>query len=146
VPGDEVCVTPATRAQAQYDNSQAANRRASVDIWITNWYPSPSCNGSTCTTTSEDDIPHIKVNGDHFNVNGKVWIGIYRSNGQLIKSYTLTSTPHNGYAGGSFGQQTNYINCSPNGKSKPDSYVRSYDYTSGRWSNTVSLTTQCATL
>lgn len=28
-PGDHVCVTPATRAQAQYDNSQAANRIAS---------------------------------------------------------------------------------------------------------------------
>ena len=28
-PGDHVCVTPATRSQAQYDNSQAANRIAS---------------------------------------------------------------------------------------------------------------------
>lgn len=35
---DHVCVTPVTRSQAWSDNAQAANRRASFNIWITRWY------------------------------------------------------------------------------------------------------------
>jgi hypothetical protein len=148
VPGDHVCVTPAARSQAQYDNSQADSRRASVQIGLSHWYPPPSCSGGSCQSGSNDSLPHITVSGDHFNVNGKVWVGVYAlSNGHLIAWYTLTATPHNGRAGGSFDQNINFVDCSSlSQKATPDSFIQSYDYTSGRWSNVITVATGCPTL
>jgi len=55
--GDYVCVTPAVRAQAAYDNSQANNRVALFSLWLSDWTP-PSqsrqnCSGDVCTTAGD---------------------------------------------------------------------------------------------
>jgi hypothetical protein len=144
-PGDHVCVTPATRSQAAYDNSQADSRRAAVKIWLTRWSPVPNCDGNVCAST--DEIPHFKVNGDHFNINGQVWIGFYHLNDhRLITSYKLAATVHAGFSGGSFGKNADVIDCSFDKKTPVNTYVQAYDYASGRWSNSITIRTGCAVL
>jgi hypothetical protein len=147
VVGDHVCVTPATRSQASHDNSQADSRRAAVKIWLTRWYPTPKCNGNTCTSTSTDGIPRFQVNGDHFNINSQVLIGFYRLNDhRLIKSYTLSATARDGFPGGSFDKKADVIDCSFDKKTPENAYVKTYDHTSGRWSNSIAIRTGCPVL
>ncbi|MGH3718152.1 MAG: hypothetical protein ACRDRI_04780 [Pseudonocardiaceae bacterium] len=139
VAGDHVCVIPATRSQAGSDNAQAANRRASLNIWTTRWYSTGNC-GESCVT-SDAGVPHITINGDHFNVGGRVWLGYYRLNSdQLIRGYWVNATPHPGFPGGSFALRTDMLDC---GKGAATAYIRSYDQTSGRWSSRLNIHTGC---
>jgi hypothetical protein len=48
VPDDYVCVTPAVRALAAYDNSQANNRVALFSLWMSDWTP-PPVSGQNCS-------------------------------------------------------------------------------------------------
>lgn len=108
-PDDHTCVTPQTRAQARYDNSQADDRRLAVRLW----------------TTMENGT--LKVNGDHFNVNGPVRIVF---SGAVNRSWTVTATRNSGFAGGSFGFDPGFTGpCAPGG---PNAQVRAVDLTSGR--------------
>jgi hypothetical protein len=139
---DHVCVTPSTRSQTSDDNRQASARRASLTIWINHWSPSGSC-GSGCTT-NQGGSSYIKVNGESFNV-GRVWVGYYQlSTGRLIKGYWVDAKAHSGFAGGSFGLQTNKLDC---GTGAPTAYLRAYDKISGRWSSRLNVRIGvCATL
>jgi hypothetical protein len=111
---DHTCVTPQARTQARYDNSRADDRRLAVRLWIN------SQNGT------------LKVNGDHFNINGSVRIVF---SGAVNRSWTVTATRHSGYAGGSFGLVTGFPGqCAPG---NPNARVRAVDLTSGR--STVSV-------
>jgi len=141
--GDHVCVTPGTRSQAAYDNSQATARRAALRIWITHWSPSGSC-GTGCTT-NQGGTPYIKINGDHFNIGSRVWLGYYQQkNGRLIKGNWVTATPHSPLAGGSFGLQTDRLDC---GKGATTAYIRAFDERSARWSSPLYVRIgTCATL
>lgn len=140
-PSDHVCVTPATRGQTSADNGQAANRRASLNVWLTNWYPSPNCHGDTCTTTSDSDIPRIKVNGDHFNT-GLVTVGVYRrSDNHPLWTTAIRVSEHSGHEGGSFVVNTNVIRCS--GSTPLNAYVQAYDRGSSRRSSPIYVRTGC---
>jgi hypothetical protein len=116
--GDHVCVTPATRTQAAADNAAAQSRFArnvqvhTPQIWLTSWYPGPVCNGTTCSSTSNDDIPRIKVNGDYFTLNSNVYISFTKiATGARVDHYYVTAPFHTGYALGSFGKRANEFNC-----------------------------------
>jgi hypothetical protein len=45
-------VLPLTRTEAATDNSQAADRVLSMNIWTTDWYPGPNT------------YPYFKISGD----------------------------------------------------------------------------------
>jgi hypothetical protein len=136
---DHVCVTRATRSQAWSDNAQAANRRASLNIWITRWYPTANC-GEGCST-SDAGVAHMKINGDHFNIGDRVWLGYYQLNSRrLIQGYWVNATPHPNFPGGSFGRKTDMLDC---GKGAATAYIRAYDQTSGRWSSQLNIHTGC---
>src|SRR5205823_5936083 len=61
------------------DTNLHARQNTGFAAWATYWYPGPVCHpDGTCSSTSNDDIPHIKINGDGFTVNGRVFGGIYK--------------------------------------------------------------------
>lgn len=143
--GDDVCVTPAVRAQAKADNAKAADRKVSAKIWITRYTVAPVDNGDgTATRTSVDDIPRLKINGDHFNV-GRVRLYIRYNTGKLFWSGTVKASVHSGYAGGSFGKKTGVFDCAATGK-PANAYVQAKDMISGRWSPRVPVRVGCAVL
>ncbi len=135
VPGDHVCVTPATRAQATYDNSQAAARRDSLRLWHTT-YTIP-VNGSTT-----NDVPQYRLYGDHINV-GPVTVQLRRnSDNALLRAWTVNATSTSSAPGGQFRLDTGISVCSR----PPDSYFRVFDPISTRWSDPYSVKTICYTL
>jgi hypothetical protein len=150
VPDDYTCVTSAVRSQAWYDNSQAASRVALLNLWVPDWTPpySPTnnCNGDVCQTTSGGwDGPNFQVNGDAFNF-GKVVVQIRGSAGSVLWSQTITDGSYAGYSGASFGVQTQIGDCSPVPGSHNNDYVIAYDEVSGRWSNSLPIDSDCASL
>ncbi|GAB3139473.1 hypothetical protein [Microbispora hainanensis] len=143
--GDDVCVTPAVRAQAKADNAKAADRRVSARLWISRYTVAPVDNGDgTATRTSVDDIPRLKLNGDHYNF-GKVRLYIRYNTGRLYWSGTVNASAHSGYAGGSFGKKTGVFDCSGGGKAA-NAYAQAQDVVSGRWSPRVPVRVGCAVL
>lgn len=146
VTGDHVCITPATRSQASYDNSQADSRRAAVNIWLTRWHPRRNATAISAPAPQSMNSA-FQSYGDHFNINGQVGIDFYRLNDHsLITSYTLAATTHAGFPGGSFGKNADVIDCSFDSRNPENAYVQTYDYTSGRWSNSITIRTGCAVL
>jgi hypothetical protein len=141
---DHVCVTPATRSQAAADNAAAQSRYArnvqaqTPQIWLTSWYQGPVCNGDTCSSSSDDDIPHIKVNGDHFTLNGSVYISFTKiTTGVRMDHYVVNAPFHSGYVSGSFGKQANEFNCTTQTGAPANYYVQAYDYSTKMWSNRI---------
>ncbi|KIW23341.1 uncharacterized protein PV07_11549 [Cladophialophora immunda] len=59
------------------DTSLEARQTTGLASWMAHWYPPPQCSDSACTVTSEDDLPHIQINGDGFTPGGLVFGGIY---------------------------------------------------------------------
>ncbi|MFG3495954.1 hypothetical protein [Streptomyces sp. NPDC047928] len=144
-PGDVVCVVPAVRTQARADNAQADDRRVSTRLWKSRWYPARQCEGDTCVSRSDDDIPRIRLNGDHYNF-GQVRLVIRRtSDNRLLWSGTVTAARHTGFAGGSFGKKTSLIDCSPYG-TPANGYAQAYDVISNRWSARLPVSVGCSTL
>ncbi|GGO14259.1 hypothetical protein [Microbispora bryophytorum] len=143
--GDDVCVTPAARAQAKLDNGKAAERKVSAKLWITRYTVPPVDNGDgTATSTSVDDIPRLKINGDHFN-HGQVRLYIRYTSGKLYWSGTVTASAHSGYVAGSFGKKTGVFDCAFGGK-PANAYAQAQDVISGRWSAKVPVRVGCAVL
>ena len=131
-PATAFCVTPATRSQAAADNAQAANRQASLKIWLTEYVPS-TC-GDEYTT---NPAPLIKVNGDHFNVDRQVKIvARWSGSNTLIRAYTVTARNYAGFAGGSFGERTGLLPCT----GKSNAYFPAYNLVSQRWSQRLPFT------
>ncbi|GAA4908908.1 hypothetical protein ACFPM3_12250 [Streptomyces coeruleoprunus] len=144
-PGDVVCVEPRVRDQARRDNAQADDRRVSARLWKSRWYPERRCDGDVCTGRSDDDIPRIRLNGDHYNF-GQVRLYIRRdSDHRVLWSGTVTATRHAGFAGGSFGKKTTLTDCSRYGR-PVNGHAQAYDVLSGRWSARIPLSVGCATL
>jgi hypothetical protein len=142
---DHVCVTPATRSQVAADNAAANSRyarnaqSAAPHIWLTSYAVTRNCNGDTCTATSDDDIPRIQVNGDHFTQGGKVFIAFTKiSSGKRANTFTLTANFHSGYVQGSFGKKSGVYNCNAQANAPTNYTVRAYDYGTKTWSNQVS--------
>jgi len=139
--GDHVCVTPQERSRVAYDNSQARARleaNAGPTIWLTHWTVPPVCNGDTCTSTSTDDIPRFKVNGDHFTVGGQVWIGFMKaSTGARTYRYSATATVQSGFTLGSFGKRSDQFDCATDPRTPVNYYVQAYDWSASRWSNRI---------
>lgn len=143
--GDDVCVTPTVRAQAKSDNGKAADRKVSVKLWISRYTVAPVDNGDgTSTSTSVDDIPRLKINGDHYNL-GPVKLYIRYNSGTLAWSGMVSAAAHSGYAGGSFGKKTGVFDCAGGGK-PANAYAQAQDLTSGRWSAKVPVRVGCAVL
>jgi len=135
---DHVCVTPSTRSQTHSDNAEAANRRATLSLWISRWYPPSDCDDDC--STSDNDVPRIQVNGDHFNV-GRVWIGTYRrSNGHLIDGFWVSATARSGFVAGRFRHHTDELYCDSGSETR---YIRAYDRISHRWSSKLGIRTGC---
>ncbi|GII88010.1 hypothetical protein Ssi03_60000 [Sphaerisporangium siamense] len=143
--GDDVCVLPAVRSQARADNAAAADRRVSARLWITKYTVPPTDNGDgTSTTTSVDDIPRLKLSGDHFNF-GQVKLYLRYNTGRTYWSGAVTASAHGGFAGGSFGKKSGVFDCS--GAARPaNGYAQAYDVVSGRWSAKVPVRIGCAVL
>ncbi len=143
--GDDVCVVPSVRSQAAADNAQAANRKVSARLWINRYTVPPTDNGDgTSTSTSVDDIPRIKISGDHYNF-GQVKLYLRYNTGRLFWSGTVNASAHSGFAGGSFGKKTGVFDCSAAGK-PANGYAQAYDVLSGRWSARVPVRIGCAVL
>jgi hypothetical protein len=143
--GDDVCVTPAVRAQAHDDNLKADARRVLARLWITRYTVPPRDNGDgTSTSTSVDDIPRLKLNGDHYNF-GQVRLYIRYTTGRLFWSGSVNASAHAGYVGGSFGKKTEAFDCTAPGK-PANGYAQAYDVLSGRWSARVPVRVGCAVL
>ncbi|WP_133305970.1 hypothetical protein [Microbispora triticiradicis] len=143
--GDDVCVTPAVRSQAAADNSRAADRKVSARLWISRYTVPPVDNGDgTSTSTSVDDIPRLKINGDHYNL-GQVRLYIRYNTGRLYWSGTVNASAHSGYAGGSFGKKTGVFDCAAAGR-PANAYAQAQDVISGRWSPRVAVRVGCAVL
>ncbi|MEW9529685.1 hypothetical protein [Microbispora sp. NPDC049125] len=143
--GDDVCVVPAVRSQARADNAAAADRKVSARLWISRYTVPPRDNGDgTSTSTSVDDIPRLKLNGDHYNF-GQVRLYIRYTTGRLYWSGTVNATAHTGYAGGSFGKKTGAFDCAAPGR-PANAYAQAYDVLSGRWSARVPVRVGCAVL
>ncbi|WP_214411727.1 hypothetical protein [Sphaerisporangium fuscum] len=143
--GDDVCVTSAVRSQAAADNRQAADRKVSVRLWINRYTVPPRDNGDgTSTTTSVDDIPRIKLSGDHYNF-GQVRLYIRYNTGRLLWSGTVNASAHGGFVAGSFGKKTGIFDCSATGR-PANGYAQAQDVLSGRWSARVPVRVGCAVL
>lgn len=146
IPTDHVCVTPTIRTQTKADNDQAATRKASLNVWLTHWFPPPDCHDGVCSTTSDSDIPRFKINGDHFNL-ASINVGIYRSkDNSVIWQKAITATSHTGFVAGSFGLQANVIDCVGAPKAVNDAYVKVYDSVSTRSSSPIFIKTSCSVL
>lgn len=144
-PGDDVCVLPSVRNQARADNAQAANRKVSVRLWISRYTIPPRDNGDgTSTSTSLDDIPRLKLNGNHFNF-GQVRLYIRYNTGRLRWSGTVTASAHAGHAGGSFGKKTGVFDCTAPGRPS-NGYAQAYDVISHRWSARLPVRIGCTVL
>jgi len=145
-----VCVTPATRAQAADDNSQASNRVALLSVWVNDWTP-PSqnqnnCSGDVCTTTDGGwDGPNFEIDGDHFDY-GEVQLQIHSNSGQLLWWGNVTAGSYAGFGGGAFGDLTPIGDCSSVPRTTDNDYVVAYDFGSGRWSNELPIDSDCASL
>jgi hypothetical protein len=101
--------------------------------------PTANC-GEGCST-SDAGVAHMKINGDHFNIGDRVWLGYYQLNSRrLIQGYWVNATPHPNFPGGSFGHRTDMLNC---GKGAVTAYIRAYDQTSARWSSQLNIHTGC---
>jgi hypothetical protein len=145
-PADHVCVTPQTRSQTAADNAQADNRRASLKVWLTSWYPGPTCTGDVCSTTSDADIPRFRINGDHFNLD-TVAVGVYRSSdGRALWSRDVRATSHAGYVAGSFGVKADVIDCATSPRTPINAYVQAYDHVTTRRSTPIPVRTGCTVL
>ncbi|GIH95752.1 hypothetical protein ACFFMN_01780 [Planobispora siamensis] len=142
VRGDHVCVTTATRARAARDNALAADRKVAARLWKTNYTIPPRDNGDgTGTGVSTDDIPRIKLNGDHYNF-GEVRLYIRYNFGRLAWSGTVTARPQPGHAGGAWGVRTGLFDCSRADRPN-NAYARARDVVSGRWSPRLPLSIGC---
>jgi hypothetical protein len=129
---------PDTCVQGYVWREAVPEANAGPHIWLTDWTVPPTCTGDTCTSTSTDDIPRFKVNGDHFTVGGQVGIGFKRvQTGAWVYQYSTTASIHNGFALGTFGERTNQFDCSRDTHSSLNYYVRAYDWSTGRWSNRI---------
>ncbi|GAA1256122.1 hypothetical protein GCM10009677_02800 [Sphaerisporangium rubeum] len=143
--GDDVCVTPAVRAQVRADNGLAADRKVSARLWVNRYTVPPRDNGDgTSTSTSVDDIPRIKLSGDHYNF-GQVKLYIRLDTGRTLWQGTVNATAHSGFAGASFGKKTGVFDCAAAGR-PANGYAQAYDVTSGRWSPRIPLRVGCAVL
>ncbi|ETK32725.1 hypothetical protein [Microbispora sp. ATCC PTA-5024] len=143
--GDDVCVLPSVRSQALSDNAKAADRKVSARLWISKYTIPPHDNGDgTSTSTSVDDIPRLKLNGDHYNF-GQVRLYIRYTSGHLFWSGSVTASAHAGFAGGSFGKKTGVFDCTAPGR-PANGYAQAYDVISGRWSARVPVRVGCAVL
>ncbi|MCT9935388.1 hypothetical protein N5079_34820 [Planotetraspora sp. A-T 1434] len=143
--GDDVCVLPWVRSQALADNAKAADRKVLARLWITRYTVPPHDNGDgTSTSTSVDDIPRLKLNGDHYNF-GQVKLYIRYTTGRLYWSGSVNASAHAGYAGGSFGKKTDVFDCAAPGR-PANGYAQAYDILSGRWSARVPVRVGCAVL
>jgi hypothetical protein len=129
---DHVCVTPAIRSQVAWENTgQIAGGRALLEE--VRW-------------TSRLLYPFV-LEGDGFNP-GLVWIGFYRdSDNSLIWGTDVTAT-----VGGNPDEYPNWVgygnlttpfnNCTyPAGST--NSYIASYDWTSGVWTHTLTPVEVC---
>jgi hypothetical protein len=146
--GDYVCVTPANRAQAAYDNSQANNRVALFSLWMSDWTPpsqsGQNCSGDVCTTTDGGwDGPNFQINGGHFNF-GPVLLQIRSNSGTVLWSQTVTATDCPGFPGGALYAQTPIGDCSGDPGTIDNDRVIAYDTVSGRWSNELPIDSDCA--
>ena len=115
-------------------------------VWTNWWFPPPVCNpDGTCTSSSNDDIPHLKLNGNLFTVNGRVFAGIFNSPGNTLK-WGLNVNAHTqaGFAGGAWGLETPIVDCGPFDRSHvADSFAAAYDWATGKWSTFRYLYTGC---
>ncbi|KAH8746984.1 hypothetical protein F5882DRAFT_492065 [Hyaloscypha sp. PMI_1271] len=132
-------------------NSTSINARQATGpaAWATHWFPGPVCNpDGTCTSSSNDDIPHIKINGDGFTANGRVFGGIYKWPENTLKwGLNVNSHLQTGFRAGAFGLETPIIDCGPSDRAHVgDSFAGAYDWTTGKWSNFVWLYTGCLVL
>jgi hypothetical protein len=148
VPNDYTCVTPAVRAEAAYDNSQAESRVALLDLWVSDWtppsQPAQNCSGGVCTTTEGGwNGPNFQINGDLFNF-GPVRLEVHRNDGRLVWSTTVTATTYAGFPGGALYAQTPIGDCSNVPGTTDNEYVIAYDTVSGRWSARLPVNSDCA--
>jgi len=141
VPGDHVCVTPATRSRAAGETAAAAARRNAPRLRYTTYTERPRCEGDVCTSTSIDDIPSYRLHGDRVNP-GPVSVELRRITGDvLVKRWRVTATPA-GVPGGRFTVDTDVVACS----GARNSYFRLQDGSSGRWSPAYQVSTGCKVL
>ncbi len=148
VPDDYTCVTPAVRAQAAYDNSQAGSRVALLSLWVSDWtppsQPTQNCSGGVCTTTDGGwNGPNFQINGDLFNF-GPVVLQVRSNNGSVLWSATVTATTYSGFPGGALYAQTPIGDCSAVPGTTDNDYVIAYDTVSGRWSGKLPIDSDCA--
>jgi hypothetical protein len=126
-----------------------ARQNTGPAAWATHWFPGPVCHpDGTCSSTSNDDIPHIKINGDGFTLNGRVFGGIYKWPENSLK-WGLNVNAHSqaGFRDGAFGLEAPVIDCLPSSPGHVgDSFVAAYDWTTGKWSNFFWLYTGCFVL
>ncbi|MFI8455808.1 hypothetical protein [Kitasatospora sp. NPDC085464] len=152
-PGDHVCVTPTTRSQAAYDNSQVPVRTLANGfcvqgyVWREAWVGDTVCvTPQTRTQTRSDNSQaddrrlavriwtddvggNLEINGDHFNIDGAVRVEIrLNSTGTVQWSQTVTAHRYDGFAGGSFGVNTGH----PYTCASKNATARAIDLTSGR--------------
>jgi hypothetical protein len=128
-PTDYVCVLPATAAQAQADNAQAANRRASLNIWLSTW-TDPNLPWKTCAQGT--NTVGVVVNGDHFNL-ALVTVGIYNLvNNATLATVTLPAIASPPHIAGTFSLTFNIPYCAPSLDSFPNAFAQAYDYVSER--------------
>lgn len=142
IPADHVCVTVATRSQAAADNAAGASRRDALNMTLSKYSPNTTtCNGDTCTTTS-DDAPRWKVTVNQINL-GHPTLRLFRSSdGHALQSWSVTSSAVAGQPGGRVAFQTGKLVC----PGATNAYFRIQDPSSGRWSAPRYIRTGCATL
>ena len=141
-PDDYVCVTPAARGQALADNQRAASRRDEVRIGLGTYNAQQrTCNGDTCSITS-DDAPRYLVRGDRLNV-GQALVVLFRSSTRRSIWYRWVTVAPNPSAPGRGGLRADRRSSVPGSH---NAYFRVKDGSSGRWSSPQYVTTGCSTL
>ena len=120
VPDDYTCVLPVVRSQAAYDNSQARNRVALLNLCVIG--------------------QNIEIGGNSFNF-GPVLLEVRRSSdGAVLWSGQVTAIAIAGLPGGAFYAQTP-VQEPPN---PAGYYVTALDVASGHWSSQIPINSFCS--
>jgi len=117
-------------------------RDAKPAVWYTYWDTSQLCKGDTCRSASDGYMQVVQLDGDGFTLGGSVQVGVYRTaDSSIIWGARVTARQNNGFRDGSWGAQTNVLDCllQPGPHPPTQAFIAGYDDETGAWSDSTDI-------